>query len=182
MRFSSSPSSTSCCENFEHCSVSISNDLVDESAVWFGGLSESNTSLFAEFTSSFLQLFMATTTTSESPPLFSFSSTPINFDLLQQFHLKIQSEKNRRVVVSFEFVEASFQGIVVFLELFGLEPGLSVLEPNGYLSWLEPKLPRELSFSLRLELVLHLEVPLEELNLLAYQPPLLPRLMETCVV
>lgn len=65
---------------------------------------------------------------------------------------------------------------VFLLHLLALPPCSAVLEPDGDLAWVEPKLGGQPVFPRRLQLVLAPKVRLQEIELLLAQLPLLPHL------
>jgi hypothetical protein len=69
------------------------------------------------------------------------------------------------VVVGAERVEGRLEAIEVPLELLGPPPRAAVLEPDGHLARLQAELPRQLRLALRLQLVLLLEAPLQQMHL-----------------
>jgi hypothetical protein len=69
------------------------------------------------------------------------------------------------VVVGAEGVEGGFEAVEVALELLGLPPCAAVLKPDGHLARLQPELAGQLRLALRLQLVLLLEAPLQQMDL-----------------
>lgn len=72
------------------------------------------------------------------------------------------------VVVGAEGVEGRLEAVEVALERLCLPPGAAVLEPDGHLPWLQPELAGQLRLPLRLQLVLLLEAPLQQVDLYTY--------------
>ena len=68
-------------------------------------------------------------------------------------------------MVRAEGVEGGLEAVEVALELLGLPPGAAVLEPDGHLARLQAQLARQLRLALRLQLVLLLEAPLQQMHL-----------------
>ena len=68
-------------------------------------------------------------------------------------------------MVGAEGVEGGLEAVEVALELLGLPAGAAVLEPDGHLARLQPQLAGQLRLALRLQLVLLLEAPLQQMHL-----------------
>lgn len=71
-----------------------------------------------------------------------------------------------RIKADLERVIVGLENAVIAFQLLGFPTSSAVLEPHGNLSWLKTKLLGKLHFSLRLKLVLHLEILLQGLHLL----------------
>jgi hypothetical protein len=78
-------------------------------------------------------------------------------------------------VVSGERVVGSLEAVIVGLELLCLPTRAAVLEPHGHLAGRHPQAASQLGLALRLQLVLFLEAPLQQLHLLRRQTALLLR-------
>ena len=70
------------------------------------------------------------------------------------------------VVIGQEGVIGGLEAVEVSFELLGLPAGAPVLEPDGHLPRLQPKLLSQLALALRLQLVLCLKALLQQVHLL----------------